>query len=360
MSYTDFLSSKVLHINKKKNKTMELTPQSYIVKEIFDISKILKKKDEVVSISVDVNGVNILLTHAPIQYRTKDGTFSLIRSKKPNNYTFLRYDLEGNQTVKADIKNEYFNFSKANFLPTNEIILVTSRCEYRDKNDFDKNARVYNLKGELVRDFTVGDGLTDVIIDKKGNVWASYCEEGIYGNYGWGAQEIGVWTSYTDEDTDKNDIDGTPLGASGLVCWSNKGEKIWSFKPIEGLDYISESCSINIDDEDNTWFCYYIDLPLDQMEYPLVKLNSEKQMEFLKNERLCLRWYNILGNKIMVASYYFTLLEINGKETNKLKEIIFKSKEGIELNKSYIKSFGSHISFFKDGKVYLTNISEVV
>ncbi|PIY08513.1 MAG: hypothetical protein COZ18_11875 [Flexibacter sp. CG_4_10_14_3_um_filter_32_15] len=339
---------------------MEFEPQSYTVKEITDISKTLKKEDEVVSISVDVNGVNILLAHSPIQYRTKDGMSLLIRSKKPKDYTFLRYDLEGNQTVKAVIKDEYFNFRWAKFLPTNEIILITSRCEYRDKNDFDKNAKVYNLKGELERDFTVGDGLNDVRIDKKGNVWTSYFEEGIYGNYGWGVQELGVWTSYTDEDTDKNDIDGTPLGASGLVCWSNKGEKIWSFKPVEELDYISDSPSINIDDEDNTWLNYYIYFPHDHLEYPLVKLNSEKQMEFLKNGPIRSSSYNILGNKIVAAGYYFELFEINGQNATKLKDIIFKSKEGIELNKSYIKSFGSHIGFFKDQKIYLTNVSEVV
>ena len=37
-----------------------------------------------------------------------------------------------------------------------------------------------------------------------------------------------------------------PLGAAGLSCFSDTGQKLWDFRPPEGFDYISDCYALNV------------------------------------------------------------------------------------------------------------------
>lgn len=309
--------------------------KTYTLESIIDFSETLKKDDEIVSISIDKKGINTLIMHSAPQYRTKNGMFAVIKSENPKNYTFIRHDLMGNELSKTVIKNEYFNFYNVNYLPTNEILLICGRSRFKSETDIDKNARVYNLKGILLRDFIAGDGIQDVKIDSKGNIWTSYFDEGILGNYGW----------------------NNPIGSSGLICWNKDGEKLWEFEPIHGLERMMDCYAMNIDLDDNIWFYYYT-------EFPLVKLNNEKTMEFWETKTSGSSSLNISKDIILMAGGYdndnFELFEFKGAKLKTSKKIKFTTKEGTELSKiNYITSFGSNIGFLNDKKVYLTDLSRI-
>ncbi len=310
--------------------------KTYKVEEVIDFSSILKNDDEIVSISVDKDGINSLIIHLAPEYRTENGMFAIIKTEKPKNYTFFRHDFNGNLIFKTIIKNEYFNFHNVNILPNDEILLICGRSRYVSETEIDKNARVYNIEGEFLRDFIVGDGIENVKIDNNGDIWTSYFDEGIFGNYGW----------------------NNPIGSSGLVCWDKKGNKKWEFEPIEGLNYMADCYAMNIDSENNVWFYYYT-------EFPIVKLNGEKKIEFWNTTIHGANSLNIFKNKILMADGYsgdvFVLLELKGKSIKKLNEIEFISVEGDELNnRNYISSSGSNIGFRSNNKIYLINMNEIV
>lgn len=311
-----------------KTKSLKIQP-------IINLSDKLENKDEIKSVSIDKNGINVLIIHSATEYKTENGMFALITSDQPKHYTFIRFDLKGNEISRTLIKDEYYNFHNVNFLPTKEILLICARSRYINENDIDKNARIYNLNGDLLRDFVLGDGIQDVQIDNDGNIWTSYFDEGIFGNYGW----------------------NQPIGESGLVCWNKDGQKVWEFEPTKGIGYITDCYAMNIDAKNNTWFYYYT-------EFPLVKLNNSKQIKYWNTNIEGSSSLNISDNKVLMADGYnendFILFEIKEDSLKKTKKIKFKNEKNQELNKqNYITSFGSNIGFLKDNKIYLTNVNRI-
>jgi len=321
--------------NKTENGGMIFGTKSQTVEAVVDFSEILEKDDEIITVSIDKDGINTLIIHSAPKYRTENGMFAVIKSEQPKDYTFFRHDLKGSEVLKTVIKNEYFNFHNVNYLPSKEILLICGRSRYKSETEIDKNARIYNSNGELIRDFIAGDGIQDVKIDTKGNIWTSYFDEGIFGNYGW----------------------NNPIGVSGLICWDKEGEKVWEFAPTDGLDHMSDCYAMNIDSDNNTWFYYYT-------EFPLVKLDNSKQITFWETNIGGSSSLNISGNKILMADGYnennFVLFEIKKNKLKKIKKFKFKDEENDELNKrNYISSFGSNIGFLARNKIYLTNMSEI-
>ncbi|MEA2043251.1 MAG: hypothetical protein U9N85_11980 [Bacteroidota bacterium] len=314
---------------------MIFRPKTITTESIIDYSEILENNDKIISVSIDSRGVNTLIIHSEPAYRTEDEMFPVIKSENTKNYTFIRHDLEGNEILRTVIKDEYYNFHYVNYLPTDEILLICGRSLYESETEIDKNARIYNTSGELVRNFIAGDGIQGVKIDSKGNIWTSYFDEGIFGSNGW----------------------DNPIGRSGLVCWSKDGEKVREFEPTDGLDHMSDCYAMNIDSEDNTWFYYYTG-------FPLVKLNSSNRIEFWKSKIAGSSSISILGDRILMDEGYdrnnFKLFEIKGKKLKKLKKVKFRGTENTELDmRNYIPSFGSHIGFYENNKIYLTNMNEI-
>lgn len=311
-----------------KKKTLTLKP-------IIDFTDKLKKEDEIISVSIDNSGINTLIIHCEPEYRTEDGMFAAIKSAKPKDYTFIRHDLNGNEISTTVIQSEYFNFHHVNYLPTEEILLICGRSRYKSESDIDNNARIYNLNGELVREFIAGDGIEDVKVDLQGNIWTSYFDEGIFGNYGW----------------------HDPIGYSGLICWNDKGEKIWEFEAPDGLEHMADCYAMNIDSDNNTWFYYYT-------EFPLVKLTTSKQIEFWETNVGGSSSLNISGSNILMDNGYdksnFVLFEVKENKLKKLRKIKFQNEDKVKLNKTnYISSFGSNLGFLEENKIYLTNIDNM-
>ena len=318
-----------------ENSEMIFGTKSHIVQPIINLSEKLEREDEIISVSVDRNGINALIINAAPQYRTENGMFAVIKSDEPKDYVFIRFDLNGNEIFSTIIKDEYYNFHHVNFLPTGEILLICARCRYENENEIDKNARIYNLEGELLRDFIAGDGIQDVQVDNEGNIWTSYFDEGILGNFGW----------------------NQPIGSPGLICWNKDGQQIWEFEPIDGLDYMTDCYAMNIDADNNIWFYYYTD-------FPLVKLDNSKEIKFWNTDGRGSSSLNISDNKILMADGYrqndFILFEIQGDKFMKTKKVRFKNEENQDLNKrNYMTSFGSNICFLKDNKIYLTDMNEI-
>lgn len=122
----------------------------------------------------------------------------------------------------------------------NDLLLACARCEYRGRDDFDLNARVYSRDGTFLRAFLLGDGIQTIQTTRQGEIWTSYFDEGVFGNYGWGA----------------------PVGEAGLVAWNASGEKVYEYDAIGPVDDIIDCYALNVASVQDVWCCYYTDFPL--------------------------------------------------------------------------------------------------
>ena len=185
--------------------------------------------------------VFVLLAVNSLDYRTKDNgfaSFAKIVPDSPQRYRVLVFR-QGELELDLAIQGERLNIHILQPLG-NDLLLACSRSEYRRENDFDLNARVYSRDGRFLREFLLGDGLETIQTTGRSDIWASYFDEGIFGNYGW----------------------RDPVGSAGLVAWSELGEKIYEYEAVGSVDAIADCYALNVASNDDVWCCYYTDFPL--------------------------------------------------------------------------------------------------
>lgn len=130
------------------------------------------------------------------------------------------------------------------FQPTAEggFIVVGGRARHTD-GGAEHNALVVDADGAVVSSFCIGDGVNDVQTTPSGDIWVSYFDEGVFGNYGWG-------------------LSGPePLGRSGLARWTLGGSRAYEFSPPDGHPSIVDCYSLSVVGDD-AWACYYTGFPV--------------------------------------------------------------------------------------------------
>jgi hypothetical protein len=175
---------------------------------------------------------------------TVDGTLLLIESdvleldyfKRPvtKNTWIIRIIKDGLMKT-VELKNVPLIPTGIDLFQDGSILLVQSRCENAGDR-VERNARRYNMNGQLIDAFILGDGINTVQIDENDTIWVSYFDEGIFGNFGW-------------ED---------PIGHSGLASFSISGEKVWE---AQGYN-MADCCGLNVTNSSNVFSHYYDDLHL--------------------------------------------------------------------------------------------------
>jgi hypothetical protein len=145
-------------------------------------------------------------------------------------------------------------FPEVDVFPDGRILIAGPRCEWRGKDDFDLNgAIVQPTTGEVTR-ILLGDGISAIQVDDLARIWVGYLDEGVFGNFGWGFG------------------DGpTSVGAAGLVCFSDAGEKAWEF-PKNRSYSIADCYALNVSGADATAFFY--------TEFPICRISSSFELTF--------------------------------------------------------------------------------
>ena len=141
------------------------------------------------------------------------------------------------ETIKSDY-SVYFGKHDLGFYfiqPYQEnIIIVNSRCCYNHGSQ-DQNAIVFDKNGNELQRFCIGDGIECFYTRSDGTFVTGYFDEGVFGNLGW----------------------DTPIGASGVIIWDDKGNRI-----KEASRNIYDCYAMNIDDSNNIWYYYYDEFKL--------------------------------------------------------------------------------------------------
>jgi hypothetical protein len=60
---------------------------------------------------------------------------------------------------------------------------LARRCRRFPDGSHELSTKIYDAKGKLQREFLLGDGIEHVQIDRRGNIWVGYFDEGVYGKY---------------------------------------------------------------------------------------------------------------------------------------------------------------------------------
>jgi hypothetical protein len=176
-----------------------------------------------------------VIAHKPLDYRRADlsgANFAKVTPESPQSYRVVCVD--GSRTA-LDVTFGHVSLNVHEVQPLDDaILLVCSRSYCRGPDDFDLNAQVFDYGGRLLRSFLLGDGIASVQTTADGTIWASYFDEGVFGNFGW----------------------REPVGASGLVAWSRQGGRLYEFAPPAGADSIVDCYAMNVVSDAVTW-CYY-------------------------------------------------------------------------------------------------------
>lgn len=121
-------------------------------------------------------------------------------------------------------------------LPDGQWLIAGSRCRWTPER-VDPNAAVYTSKGEVLRCGILGDGISQLRTTAAGDIWVSYSDEGIFGNYGWGGPGP------------------EPVGSRGLARFDLQLERSWTYP--EDAEYgIDDGPLINIDGDD-VWLSFF-------------------------------------------------------------------------------------------------------
>ncbi|KMP93546.1 hypothetical protein COL68_23125 [Bacillus wiedmannii] len=105
------------------------------------------------------------------------------------------------------------------------------------------NAVIYNADGSEYCKFYAGEGIQDCQVDVNGDIWVSYCDEGVFGE--------------------------CPIGVNGIVAFDSKGQLIFDSydQYVERFNVppIDDCYAMNVIDGD-VWLYYYSEFPLVQMK----------------------------------------------------------------------------------------------
>jgi hypothetical protein len=143
------------------------------------------------------------------------------------------------------VRNQRDNFNLVQPLPSG-MLLATRRCEFSE-HAVRPNGKVFDLDGKILRSLVLGDGIHDLQATESGLIWASYFDEGVFGNL--------EWTH--------------PIGSCGLRQFDDRGDHTYEFKPVSGLDAIDDCYALNVTSNDEAW-CYYYS------QFPIVRIQDRR------------------------------------------------------------------------------------
>ncbi len=365
----------------------------FFLKEIVNLSG--QNAGVMVTYSIDNEGLNILLIDREVSYHEYG---SPVIFTEPKNYRIMRYDFNGKLEFDIIFKNELLNFHHINYLGDGLFLLTCSRSgvvslsqiadndylfEYVKPLDKDRgiyatfNAKIVNSEGQEIDKLLLGDGIENIVIDKKKNIWVGYFDEGIFGNFGW---EI-------------NDEKIFPIGISGLVGFDLSGRKIWEYDYEKTGVSIIDLYVMNIDENDNLWFDLYDDklivarksgenIDLFRSSYSSVsgifiknnhivflELEEDEEDEIEAGNDFTIRKSsNFLmsihdGNIVPVSELEFYILSESKSEVNIndfYETILINSKKVKRKRYRIIPSNGQVIGFELDERFYYTTMDEIL
>ncbi|WP_419903370.1 hypothetical protein [Kiloniella sp.] len=190
------------------------------------------------------------------------------------------------------------NYPFLDIFSDGSILLVDSRCQYHEPNNFVSNAIIYNPLTKKSYQFPVGDGIEQVAVDSKDNIWVSYFDEGVLKNSG-----------HDLFNQDKGN--SRSIGGSGLNCFDSNGNLLWRFD--QSGHFILDCYAMNVTSHETHIF-YYTD-------FDFCTISEGFQTKFFSTELAGCSAFAISGNHLL----------FNGQYNDEISKAYLVTKEGDRL-----------------------------
>ncbi|AKJ42932.1 hypothetical protein [Pragia fontium] len=240
---------------------------------------------------------------------------------------FVSVYLNGELILELPPIESRINFHYVQMLDNEHILLVGARCHYNDGQP-EKNAAVYDSHGQLVRSFTLGDGIEDINVTSDGAIWASYFDEGVFGNYGW----------------------AQPIGQYGLVKFDATGQVLWQADKFQ----IFDCYAVNAENEHSFWFYYYSD-------FKLVHLKDGEATSYnvpiqgAHAFALC-HPYIVMGGGYG-NNDKFSVFKQHPQHLKKTDELRFTDPQGKNLHQCIYSIRGNQVVAYEQHRIYFTHLA---
>lgn len=241
---------------------------------------------------------------------TKDGILLLVEGKVREIDYFQRPVPKNDWTIRV-IKNssvKTIELKDVSLIPTEvdlfsdgTLLIVQSRCLKKGKY-IEKNAQRYHPNGQLVKEFSLGDGIENVQIDDTDTIWVSYFDEGIFGNFGW----------------------EHPMGSDGLIAYNINGNRLWGANNYGIVDCYA----LNVVSSKEIYFYYYY-----YDDFFLIQLNKIEE-----TNRYRVKGDNSIQQFMFDESGMIGQIETNTIMRFQIKKQTIISKEKIRLTDENGKS----------------------
>jgi len=244
--------------------------------------------------------------------RTEEpGWASFPKTQANDEYTALLYISDEHADQETSLKGLTATFPKVQLLPDRETLVVGPRCKRFKDGTSELNGTVYDSQGNLKRSFVLGDGIEDVQADRKGNIWVSYFDEGVFGNFGWGG-------------------DAVPFGASGLTYFDLNGKRLWDFQAPSGFDSICDCYALNVA-KDSVWAHYYSD-------FPIVRIDASYRVRGWRPDSGGARALAVHDRRVLLFGNFSghpascKLLELRGDSAESIARVRLMLPEAVDLS----------------------------
>lgn len=289
------------------------------------------------SVSHDRN-VYIAVAQRPLDYTEEQpgwATFPKTRPDVPQSYRLLAYDGTTAETiVDLSIRDETYNIHFVQPL-LDRFLLVCARSTRRSARDIEHNGRIYNRQGELDGEIILGDGIADIQVTATGRIWASYFDEGIFGNFGW----------------------KLPLGNPGLLAWDSDGEITYQFTPPPSLEAMADCYAMNCPSESDLWCCYYTN-------FPLVHIQDSQVARFWESPVGGANAFAVSDDGVLFQGGYndrhtYKLCTFSSDALDVAKSASFTTASGKQIQADRVVGRGSSLLLLAGREIYRVSVSDV-
>ncbi len=272
-----------------------------------------------------------------------DGDLYLLSDKSDQSMPHRNHEFVIQQIIDPENILVYDMFPTDNYypfvhpLPDNHLLLANSYTIYHGNQEFDVNAYIYNIEGELVHQSCLGDEIADVQTTADGLIWTSYFLEGVLGSYDW----------------------PLPFGRHGLNQWDREGNLMYKYHPKLGLDTILGCYALNVTSKNETW-CYY------SPDFPLVRLLDNQVVDFWEPPVKYATSFAVWKNYVLFDAGYerdniFTLLKLeDNHQTTIAAKLQFTIEDDQPLIEFKHKARGNIFFLVKSGHCYRVDLRDIL
>ena len=269
------------------------------------------------------------------QYSAPGGIFP--QSTMGTARRFRLVQTEAAQARVVELPKLDITFPHVDVFPSGKVLVAGARCEWRGERDYDLNGMVFDpATGRLSR-ILLGDGIEALYVDDLDRIWVSYFDEGVFGNFGWGLR-------------------GPPcVGAAGLVCFSETGDKIWEYSADPP---IADCYALNVTGAEAAIYFY--------TEFPVCRISSDFGLKYWNSGLSGCHHFAISDSAILMSKEYDDppstgYLGIPGEDSVKdIRKVKFVLPSGDEIPEGQLLGRGRHMYLFDDASVYRATLPTVL